>query len=45
MRENRSLNQRLALALWLSVVFGASVGVRVVSGGRTTPPTWAWKAA
>ena len=34
LREDRSLNQRLALTLWLSVVFGASVGVRVVSGGR-----------
>jgi two-component system, LytTR family, sensor kinase len=34
LRENRSIRQRLELALWLSVVFGASVGFRVVSGGR-----------
>ena len=30
MRENRTLNQRLTLSLWLSVVFGASVATRVV---------------
>jgi len=29
MRENRSLSQRLELAVWLSVVFGASVATRV----------------
>jgi len=31
MRETRTLNQRVALSLWLSVVFGASVATRVVS--------------
>jgi two-component system LytT family sensor kinase len=31
MRENRTLDQRLSLSLWISVVFGASVGVRAVS--------------
>ena len=29
MRENRTLGQRLELAIWLSVVFGASVSTRV----------------
>ena len=29
MRENRTLGQRLELAIWLSVVFGASVATRV----------------
>jgi two-component system LytT family sensor kinase len=29
MRENRTLGQRLSLALWLSIVFGASVATRV----------------
>jgi two-component system, LytTR family, sensor kinase len=33
MRESRTLDQRFKLALWLSVVFGASVGTRVVSRG------------
>ena len=32
MQESRTLNQRLALAFWLFVVFAASVGTRVVSG-------------
>ncbi len=31
MRESRTLGQRLSLALWLSIVFGASVATRVVS--------------
>ncbi|MBZ5585426.1 MAG: sensor histidine kinase [Acidobacteriia bacterium] len=31
MREGRSLRQRLAFSLWLSIVFGASVATRVVS--------------
>jgi two-component system, LytTR family, sensor kinase len=31
MREGRTMNQRVELALWMSVVFGASVAVRVVS--------------
>jgi two-component system LytT family sensor kinase len=31
MRENRTLHQRLALALWLSVVFGIGVAIRVFS--------------
>ncbi|MBZ5622257.1 MAG: sensor histidine kinase [Acidobacteriia bacterium] len=31
MRETRTINQRLELALWLSIVFGASVAVRVLS--------------
>ena len=31
MREGRTLNQRMEVALWLSIVFGASVAVRVVS--------------
>jgi two-component system, LytTR family, sensor kinase len=31
LRDNRTLNQRLALAAWLSTVFGASVAVRVLS--------------
>jgi len=30
MLETRTLNQRLALSLWLSIVFGASVAIRVV---------------
>ncbi|HEY9141279.1 MAG TPA: sensor histidine kinase [Bryobacteraceae bacterium] len=29
MRENRTLGQRLELAIWLSIVFGASVATRV----------------
>jgi two-component system LytT family sensor kinase len=33
MRENRTMNQRLALALWLAMVFGVGVGIRVL--GRT----------
>ncbi len=31
MRETRTLNQRVALALWLASVFGVSVAIRVVS--------------
>jgi two-component system LytT family sensor kinase len=31
MRENRTLNQRLQLSLWLSGIFAASVAIRVVS--------------
>ncbi len=31
MRESRTLNQRVALALWLSVIFGASVAARVLN--------------
>jgi two-component system LytT family sensor kinase len=31
LRENRALKQRLSLAAWLSIVFGASVAVRVLS--------------
>jgi len=31
MRENRLLKQRLSLAIWLSVIFGTSVAVRVLS--------------
>ncbi len=31
MRESRTLNQRMALSAWLSVAFGASVAIRVVS--------------
>jgi len=34
MRESRTLGQRLELAIWLSVVFGASVATRV--GGHST---------
>jgi two-component system LytT family sensor kinase len=34
MRENRTLNQRLQLALWFSGIFAASVAVRVVSPGN-----------
>src|SRR5688572_463571 len=30
MLENRNLEQRITLSLWLSIVFGASVAVRVV---------------
>jgi two-component system LytT family sensor kinase len=30
MLENRTLNQRVALSLWLSIVFGASVATRVL---------------
>jgi two-component system LytT family sensor kinase len=30
MRETRTMNQRLELALWLSIVFGASVATRVL---------------
>ncbi|HEX3879214.1 MAG TPA: histidine kinase [Bryobacteraceae bacterium] len=33
LEENRSLQQRIELALWLSVVFGASVAMRIV--GKT----------
>src|SRR4051794_6594699 len=31
MRENRRLDERMALAIWLSAAFGASVLVRVAS--------------
>ncbi len=31
MRENRTLNQRLSLSLWLALVFAASVATRVAS--------------
>jgi two-component system LytT family sensor kinase len=31
MQDSRTLNQRLALSMWLSAVFGASVATRVVS--------------
>ena len=31
MRESRTLSQRLQFALWISGIFGASVGLRVVS--------------
>jgi two-component system LytT family sensor kinase len=31
MLENRTLNQRVALSLWLSIVFGASVATRVLA--------------
>ena len=31
MRENRAMKQRLSLSLWFSIVFGASVAVRVFS--------------
>src|SRR5437763_3558129 len=31
MRETRTLDQRMALSIWLSLAFGASVAVRVVS--------------
>lgn len=31
MKEQRTLNQRLILALWIAVLFGASVAVRVAS--------------
>src|SRR5579863_2473073 len=34
MRESRTMGQRLELALWLSVVFGATVGVRVLTVGK-----------
>src|SRR5579862_2628632 len=33
LEENRTLDQRLELALWLSIVFGASIGMRIV--GKT----------
>ncbi len=32
LEENRTLEQRIELALWLSVVFGASVAMRIVGG-------------
>jgi len=35
MRETRTLNQRLQLALWFSAIFGASVATRVV--GKNYP--------
>ena len=31
LRENRAMKQRLSLSLWLSIVFGVSVAVRVLS--------------
>src|SRR5215831_15207016 len=31
MLESRTMNQRLALSMWLSVVFGASVATRIVA--------------
>src|SRR5579864_2422078 len=34
MRETRTMNQRLELSLWLSIVFGASVAVRVLSENK-----------
>jgi len=30
MRENRTMNQRVVLALWLSIVFGVGVSIRVL---------------
>ena len=33
MRENRTMNQRLALALWLSLVLGAGVAIRASGKG------------
>jgi two-component system, LytTR family, sensor kinase len=33
MRENRTMNQRVTLALWLSAVFGMGVAIRVVGHG------------
>jgi two-component system, LytTR family, sensor kinase len=33
MRESRTMNQRIALALWLSVVFGGGVAIRVAGKG------------
>jgi two-component system LytT family sensor kinase len=32
MRENRTMSQRVKLALWLSIVYGASVAARVLNG-------------
>src|SRR5260370_39266010 len=37
MRENRTMNQRLMLALWLSIVFGVGVAIRVM-GRREYQP-------
>ena len=37
MRETRTLNQRAALSLWLSVAFGASVAIRVFSVSKSYP--------
>src|SRR5438445_11922750 len=34
MQETRTLNQRVALSLWLSSAFAASVAVRVFSNSR-----------
>ena len=33
MRENRTMNQRVTLALWFSVVFGCGVAIRVAGKG------------
>ena len=38
--RNRTLNQRLSLSLWLSVVFGASVATRVM-----IKPSYQWISA
>src|ERR1039458_729295 len=37
MRETRTLNQRVALSLWLSVAFGACVAIRVFSVSKSYP--------
>jgi two-component system LytT family sensor kinase len=34
MRENRTLEQRMKLALWLSAVFGASIAARIATRGQ-----------
>ena len=37
MRENRTMNQRLALALWLSLVFGVGVAIRILGPSSYQP--------
>ena len=43
MREKRTLNQRLLLALCFAAIFGASVATRVVTGIPTRRSTSGWR--
>ena len=46
MREERTLAQRVQMALVCAVIFGAGVATRAESRTATIrPSTWAWKAA
>ena len=46
MREERTLTQRVKMALVCAVIYGAGVAVRVgTPPGAIRPSTWGWKAA